>query len=403
MKVIQINSLYNTGSTGKIVYDCHQYYIDHDIQSIVIYGRGGKNLDHNVVRVCSELYSKVNNLWSRLTGLMYGGLFLSTNRTIHFIKKEKPDVVHLQCINGYFVNIYRLVAFLKRENIKTVLTLHAEFMFTANCGHSFECEKWKTGCGCCPRHKSETKSIFFDNTAKSWKKLKSAFEGFGDNLIVTSVSPWLQKRAMESPILSEFKHVVVLNGLDTSVFCYKDSFLRDKYQISPEQKVVFFATPEFSSDRNHLKGGWFLIELAKQLKDVLFFVAGPYDSSLCVPDNIKMLGLIKDQKELASLYSMADITILLSKRETFSMICAESLCCGTPVVGFKAGAPEMIAITEFSKWCEYGNLDLLKINVEDMLLNKSFDKQLISRLAIERYDKSVMASNYLKIYNALLG
>lgn len=52
--------------------------------------------------------------------------------------------------------------------------------------------------------------------------------------------------------------------------------------------------------------------------------------------------------------------LLTSERETFSMVTAESLCCGTPVVGFKAGAPEQIALKEYSEFVDYGNLDKLE-------------------------------------------
>jgi hypothetical protein len=148
---------------------------------------------------------------------MYGGCFFSTNKLISIIKKEKPDVVHLHCINGYFVNIYRLVSWLNKSKIKTVLTLHAEFMHTANCGHALECDKWKTGCGKCPRLKKETKSLLIDSTHRSWVKMKKAFDGF-ENLVVTSVSPWLMERAKQSPILADKNHTVVYNGLDTNVF-----------------------------------------------------------------------------------------------------------------------------------------------------------------------------------------
>ena len=44
------------------------------------------------------------------------------------------------------------------------------------------------------------------------------------------------------------------------------------------------------------------------------------------------------------------------------MIVAESLCCGTPVVGFKAGAPEQITIKEYSEFSEFGNIEILKEN-----------------------------------------
>lgn len=189
---------------------------------MVCYGRGKKVNEPNVYKTCGELYSKLNNLLSRFTGIMYGGCFFSTNRLISIIKKEKPDIVHLQCINGYFVNIYRLVNWLKKNNIKTVLTLHAEFMFTANCGHSFDCEGWKTNCGKCPKFKEETKSLLFDGTARSFKKMQKAFAGFKkENLIIVSVSPWLMERAKQSPILAGKQHTVVMNGLDTIVIAKK--------------------------------------------------------------------------------------------------------------------------------------------------------------------------------------
>ena len=175
MKVLQVNCVYNKGSTGKIVADIHNGLIERGIESVVCYGRGEKTTLPNVYKVCGEFYSKLQNLRSRITGLMYGGCNLSTRRLIKVIEKERPDIVHLHCINGYFVNIYRLVEWLKQSNIKTVLTLHAEFMHTANCGHAFDCEKWKTGCTNCTRYKQETKSIFFNKTHISWLRMKKAF------------------------------------------------------------------------------------------------------------------------------------------------------------------------------------------------------------------------------------
>ena len=113
MKVLQVNCVYNKGSTGKIMYDVHTELLKNQIDSVICYGRGEKTTDKNVYKTCGELYSKFNNFMTRITGLMYGGLFFSTNKLISIIKKEKPDVVHLQCINGYFVNIYRLISFCK--------------------------------------------------------------------------------------------------------------------------------------------------------------------------------------------------------------------------------------------------------------------------------------------------
>lgn len=400
MKVLQINCVYKKGSTGKITYDLHTALTEKGIESVVCYGRGEKINGQGVYKTSDELYSKANSFLSRITGIMYGGCFFSTNKLISVIKKEKPDIVHLQCVNGDFVNIYRLVGWLKKHSIKTVITLHAEFMFTANCGHSYDCEKWKTGCGNCPSFRSVTKSLFFDRTAVSYKKMKRAFDGFDKNLIVASVSPWLMERAKQSPVLSGKNHTVVMNGLDTDVFhIYDGGRLRKKYGITDE-KIIFHATPNFTDDPKHIKGGNYIISLAKRLKDVKIFVAGEHKAGIEVPENIVLLGKISDQRELAELYSMADVTVITSRRETFSMVCAESLCCGTPVVGFRAGGPETISLTDYSAFAEYGDIEALTSCVMK-LLSISADKRKISSLAEKCYDRRVMAENYIGIYKKL--
>ncbi len=400
MKVMQINCVYNKGSTGKIMCDIHNSLLENQIDSVICYGRGEKTTDKGVYKTCGELYSKINNLLSRISGLMYGGCFFSTNKLISIIKREKPDVVHLHCINGYFVNIYRLVKWLNKSKIKTVLTLHAEFMHTANCGHALDCDKWKSGCGNCPRLKKETKSWLIDGTHRSFVKMKKAFDGF-ENLIVTSVSPWLMERAKQSPILADKKHTVVLNGLDTNIFkIYDTSDLREKHQIAENEKVVFHATPFFSDDKDSFKGGYYILELARSLPDVKFIVAGSVKEGISVPNNLILLGNVSNQIDLAKYYSLADLTVIASKKETFSMILAEGMACGTPVVGFYAGGPETITIEEYSSFVKYGDFEALK-NSTIELLNKSLDKQEISSKAREKYDKRKMTNGYISAYLSL--
>lgn len=396
MKVLQINCVYKKGSTGKITYELHKGLIDAGIESIVCYGRGERVDEPDVYKVCPEWYSKLNNAWSRINGIMYGGCFFSTNKLISIIKRENPDIVHLQCINGYFVNIYRLITWLKRHHVKTVLTLHAEFMYTANCGHALDCERWKVGCGQCPRRKEETRSLFFDRTNQSWKRMLNAFDGF-DNLSVVSVSPWLMERAKQSPILKKKHHCVVYNGVDTNVFHPYETFNLRKNYGGTNQKIVFHATPLFSTEKWHFKGGWYICEVAKRMPDVLFLVAGKHDEHVIVPDNVILLGKIDDMNQLAQYYSMADVTVITSKRETFSMVVAESLCCGTPVVGFKAGGPEQIAIPEYSRFSDFGNLKNMENNIMKFLKQKVEQEEVVS-MAKQRYSCQIMVERISNIY-----
>lgn len=405
MKILQINCVYKKGSTGKIVYDLHTEYKKQNIESVVCYGRGEKINEASVYKSCGELYSKFNNLKSRITGVMYGGCWLSTFQLIKRIQQEKPHVVHLQCINGYFVNIYELLEWLKASNIPTVVTLHAEFMFTGGCGYAVDCHQWKSPNGCgnprCPRWRSETGSVLFDRTNAMWKKMKRSFEEF-EKLTVVSVSPWLEKRAKQSVVFADKENISILNGVDTNIFCsYDTSDLKTKLGLIGK-KIIFHATASFSTDPKHLKGGYYVLELAKKLEDenIVILVAGRSEPIEDTPKNIVFLGSVTDQKQLAQYYSMSDVTLLTSERETFSMVTAESLCCGTPLVGFYAGGPESIALSQYSTFVEHGDTDALRDAVLQWL---QYPKPCgIEAAAQLKYSKERMVQDYIACYNKLL-
>ena len=400
MKILQVNVVYKKGSTGKIVYDIHKRLQEKNVESVVCYGRGQGVDEDNVYKTSTEILAKSNALRSRITGLQYNGSFFATDKLINIIKVEEPDIVHLHCINGYFVNIYELIGFLKNNNYKTVLTLHAEFMYTGSCGHALECTKWRepTGCNNCPMLKEATHSYFFDRTHTAWEKMREAFEGF-DNLVVVSVSPWLMKRAKQSVILSNKRHFTVLNGIDTGeVFQPRNSVaLRNKLGLKSE-KIILHVTASFTSD---FKGGKYIVELAKRLSNdnIKIIVIGNNDKTIDLPPNIIDVGRIEDQRELAAYYSMADITVIASKRETFSMVCAESLACGTPVVGFRAGAPEEISIKEYSEFVENGNIDRLEKVVKKWIIKKESIQDDIASISNDTYSKKRMIDDYIKIYS----
>ena len=414
MRVLQVNSVYNAGSTGKIVHDMHTILKKRGIDSYAAYGRGRTSdetlKDSHVIRICTEMYAKANTARAIMTGLPYGGCERSTKRLIRMIRELKPDIVHLQCINEHFVNIYTLLEWLGKNRIPTVVTLHAEFMFTANCGHANDCMKWKHGCGNCPHLREATRSLWPDRTGESYHKMKRAFESFGGSLYIVSVSPWLKERALMSPILGDKKHEVILNGVDTSIFCHRDDYVYlDVNEYKKYKKTIFHATAMFRDGREDPKGGWYMIRLAERLKKegVLVVVAGKYEIKEKLPDNMKLLGVVRDRNELAEYYSYADLTLVTSKRETFSMVCAESLCCGTPVAGFEAGGPETIALPRHSMFVPYGDIDELEQCVRKILDGTSAEKsketsEHIAEEASELYDRERMVSKYIEIYERLI-
>lgn len=393
MKILQVNNVYAEQSTGKITKVLHDGLREAGYESVVVYGRGRTVREAGVIRLCSNMYGKFNGLLARVTGMPYGGCILSTWRLQRIMRRENPDVVHLQCINGHFVNIYRLITWLKKRRIRTVVALHAEFMYTANCGHAFACDRWKRGCVSCPDFREATKSWFFDQTGRSWRRMKAAFDGFEQDCVIAPVSAWTEKRARQSDILKTFPFQTVFNGVNTEVFCRKNN--------EPEEPgTVLNVTAHFSPDPGHEKGGCYLMELARRMPDVKFLVAGRAERCGDIPDNMKLIGLVQDQNELAGLYRRASVSVLVSKRETFSMPCVESLCCGTPVVGFKAGGPEEIALPEFSVFVEHGDIDGLEETLR-IALNGGYDREAIADAGKKNYSGETLVRRFMELYGRL--
>ena len=399
MKILQINCWFDSGSTGKIVYALHQYLKKQGDDSYVIYGMGQKSDDPHAFRTTSNLVRKAQSFCSRITGYPYGGCCYGTAVALKHIKDINPDVVHIQCRNGYMVNIYRILAYLKVHKIPTVITNHAEFMYTGGCTHAVECNKWKTGCHDCNKiSKEHPVSYFFDRTEKEWKLMYQACKGF-DDLYVCNVSKWLNDRACQSPFYEGHKVITVHNGLDTNVFHYTpDENVKESAQAEGKP-IVIHVTPGFYSS---IKGGSHVIEMANRMKDVTFLVVGSEkDTSIPMPSNLHFAGRVDDQINLAKYYSISDVCLLTSIRETFSMVTAESLCCGTPVVGFKAGGPETIAIPEYSSFVDQGDDDELEKKLREML-KKKVDKKELSHLACPKYSDQTMCETYRGIYQEML-
>ena len=397
---MQVNCVYRKGSTGKIVYDIHTELQKQGIESVVCYGRGARIREPHVYKTCPEWYSKLNNLWSRLTGLMYGGCFFSTNRLIRIIKKEKPDVVHLHCINGYFVNIYRLVTWLKKNGVKTVLTLHAEFMHTANCGHALDCDKWKTGCGNCPRNRAETKSLAFDRTHASWMKMKKAFEGF-ENLTVVSVSDWVASRAIQSPILSGHTIRTIHNGIFTGNFNSErnptlEEAIKDKYGIPKSKKIVLHATPSFL---NPIKGGEYFLKLSEQLPEE--YIAVVVGGGATTTEKLIAVPFVSDQREMAAFYQMASVFVITSRCDNYPTVCLEANCCGTPVVGFDVGGVKETIFPGMGETVPFSESRRLADCVTRWGTVKSSMQWSLMEDCRNSNDRKRMIDEYVNIYNAI--
>ena len=403
MKIMQINGVIHSGSTGKIVDDIKDFLIDSGHQVTICYGIGKKTEDG--YKFCYRYEQAIYRRVSQIIGLRYGFAPFSTMRLIKKIEQEKPDIVHLHSINGNCVNIMKLLTYLKVNNYPTVITNHAEFFYTGNCTSTYGCNQYINGCINCPRTGWATDNAFVKNTKKAWDRMKEAFKWY-NNLYMVSVSPYIMERAQLSPFVKQAFHRVIMNGVDTKVFHFTNKGnIRERLKIDGETKIALFVTSSFSLEPNHLKGGYYLVKLAAQMEkeNIHFLIVGNEKAEQTgLPDNMTFLGKITNKEELAMLYSESDVTLILSRMETFGMTCAESLCCGTPVVGFKCGGPENIALREYSLFVPYADLQLLQKNIF-LILNKCKGKKNeISIKAQTEYCVEKISKLYFELYKEIM-
>jgi putative colanic acid biosynthesis glycosyltransferase len=416
LKVLQIN-VSNSGSTGRIANSIHRRLLRDGAESRFLYARGPKTAEPAAptqamaptqsVQTAPERY--VNALLSRLSGRV--GCFgkKSTDRILEKMETFHPDVVHLHNLHGYYADIFRLLEFLKERKIKTVLTLHDEFLFTGRCAFSGECEKWRTngpnaannsgavnspgaaslkgalapgtagGCGNCPRM-GEYPAALLDKSRALWLLKKQVFSEF-ETLTVVSPSRWLADRAKES-ILSGHPICVIPNGIEPGTFCPGENSVRDEYEIK-EEHVVLAAAQNIMSGR---KGGEYVLKLAETMPKTRFLIVGAQEEVLC-PPNVTLIPGKQSPEEMANLYRGADVFLITSREDNFPTVCLEAAACGTPVAGFASGGTPETVSPNVSNFVPFGDMEALKTAVKELFLldDKEQNAKQFSGAAEEMY------------------
>lgn len=400
MKILFINSVYNWGSTGKIVRLLFTACEADGCEPAVCYGRtmtaARPEAEKNVYKFGLDWETRLHALLTRLTGRTGCFSHFSTLRLLKFMDEFQPDIVNLHEPHAYFLDLKPFFEYIKEHNIPLVYTFHCEFAFTGKCGHPLECENWKHGCGKCPHLKDYPKTLFFDRTASMLAEKNDLLHG--QNMTLVCPSQWLADRTKQS-ILKDCDVRVIPNGIDTAVFKPQPAEeLRRKLGIGNE-KIVLAVAPDLSMEH---KGIDKVLELAERMKGdaVRFVLVGKISDSMRFPENVTAVGRTENRLELAKYYSLADCFVICSDMENLPTTCIEAVCCGTPVAGFDVGGTKETAPEPLGRFCKYGDLDALENNVRFFLAHKP-DAALFDA-AREKYSLDEMYRRYRKIYDEML-
>lgn len=226
-----------------------------------------------------------------------------TKRLVEWIEENRPDIIHLHNIHGYFCNFKILFEYLDTIKTPVVWTMHDCWPFTGRCFHfeSIGCDKWKTGCFDCKAEKGYTVSTFCDRSKQHYELKRRLFSSV-ENLTMVPVSDW-QASFLRASFLKKCPVEVIHNGIDTGKFSPMDGGrIRERYNLQGKYVILGVAAPW-----NKRKGFEDFIHLRKILPDdkyAIVLVGLKKEQLKEIPSNIIGVTRTESQQELAEYYSM---------------------------------------------------------------------------------------------------
>lgn len=381
MRVAEV-STFSQFSVGKIMCDIRDGLKSTGHECVVCFSRGKDNGDY-----------KIGNLFLTYVNAISARLFdndgfctkSGTKKLIEFLKEYKPDIIHLHCLHGYYLNSKILFDYIKKYNIKTIWTMHDTWAITGHCTYFdlYNCSKWKKECSNCKAKKDFPKT-FFDKSTRNFKLKKSVFTSVDENnMFIVSPSKWLDN-IIEESYLNKYKHYIIYNGVDNSLF-FDKNYNREKIALS---------VANVWDKRKNIDE---ILELSHNLKNWKIVIVGKLNKKI-EKNSYKNITFINhlNSIELKELYNKASIFLNPTLSDNFPTVNIEAQLCGLIVLTHDIGGNietnigKLKLIEDFKALCD-NELD----NIYNNLNCKKIDCNILS--------KETMIENYLKLYYKVYG
>lgn len=397
MKVLFINTVCGRGSTGRIIRDIDCLLRENGDESLTLYGRYEAPEDMNSLRVETDLGNKIHVLHTRIFDRHGFSSHKATKKAISAIEEYKPDVIHLHNLHGYYLNLPMLFKYLAKADIPVVWTFHDCWGYTGHCMYSdfIGCEKWKTQCYSCPKKDIYPQSWLFDSSRKNYKDKKKLFTAL-KNLTIVTVSDWL-KGEVEKSFMGKYPIKRIYNGIDRTVFKPTESTIREKYGIG--DRFFMLGVADSWSERT---GDDYFYRLSTELKsdEAVVMIGFKKDELANVPKNIIALERTDSVEELAQLYSAADVVLNPSYEQTFGLVTAEAMCCGTPVIVLDATASPELVDESCGLVVPKGDYEAFKKAIARLRENPLKAEDCVKRTDL--FDKNSNYKMYVELYHQLV-
>ena len=326
------------------------------------------------------------------------------------IKQHKAyidaEILHFHGLHGGFIN-YLALPKLTRDK-PSVFTLHDMWALTGHCGYSYDCDRWKIGCGKCPYPETHP-AIKRDGTRLEWKLKDWIYDQL--NLTIICPSKWMAEQAKQSPLINRFRILHIPNGINTEIFQpYPLEECRSQLGIPLGKKVLMFAAANLSDYR---KGGDLLIQalqgIPESLKsEIVILVMGKDGKAIAKTVGIPVhhLGYLSEERAKAVAYSAADLFISPTRNDNLPLVLLESMACGTPLVSFRVGGVPDLVCSEITGYlAEPENVKDFRDGIIQLLEDEPLRNQISQQcraIALKEYSLELWAQKHIELYRQLL-
>ncbi|MFJ8458479.1 N-acetyl-alpha-D-glucosaminyl L-malate synthase BshA [Lysinibacillus xylanilyticus] len=229
--------------------------------------------------------------------------------------------------------------------------------------------------------------------------------GINKSDIVTTVSEALKQQTYE--LIDTVKPITTIYNFvdEREYFPRNPGILKEQFGIEEDEKVIIHVS-NFRKIKNlpHIIDAF--MKIRENMKVKLLLVGdGPEKHR--VMDQVKESPYMKDvlflgkQENLAELYAISDLKLLLSQQESFGLVLLEAMACGVPCIGAAVGGiPEVIDHEVDGYIVELGDTDAVAEYAVN-LLNDEEKLQRFREAAIRAVDEKFHSSKIVEQYEKL--
>ncbi len=111
---------------------------------------------------------------------------------------------------------------------------------------------------------------------------------------------------------------------------------------------------------------------------------------------------VKPNEEVYRFLQRCDFLVMNSNFETFSLICAEALSCGKPLVATRCGGPQEFVTADTGILIEPGNHQQLVSAMNEMLLQyRSYSPEKLRHYAGQKFSAEIVGEKFFKVYTTI--